>query len=60
MTDGAIATYLAHVEAPDVEEAILLARTQIDDENDATGPAVILSDYMVLAVFNGYLIDLRR
>jgi hypothetical protein len=62
MTDGRVETYLAHVEAPDVEEAILLARTQVEadeigDAEPGSSPAEILEDYKVLAVFDGHLVD---
>lgn len=62
MTDGTINTYLAHVEAADVPEAILLARTQVEadelgDAEPGSSPAEILEDYEVLAVFYGHLVD---
>ena len=68
MTDGAVETYLAHVDAPDVMQAILCARMQAARDNYLLGEksGVLLYgkdsipvDFKVLAVFDGHLVDLK-
>jgi hypothetical protein len=63
MTDGAVETYLAHVEAPDTIQAILCARMQaaLDNyllgEKSFYGQDSIPVDFKVLAVFDGHLVE---